>query len=286
MRFVAVDLETANPRMSSICQAGVVVFENGSEVAAEVTLIDPQEYFDPYNVAIHGIDESRVVGAKTFCEVHAWIMGLTKHEIVICHTPFDRVALAQACGLYKLEPLTCKWLDTARVARRAWPKYAACGYGLSNLARDFGIEFQHHNALDDARTAGLILLRAIQEIGLDLDGWMHRVRFPLSGESHSVSIRREGQPEGPLTGQVIVFTGSLEVPRREAADMAHAAGCGVEAGVTRHTTLLVVGDQDVARLGGKTKSAKHLKAELLISQGQRLRILQESDFMALVRIAS
>jgi DNA polymerase III epsilon subunit-like protein len=27
MRFISVDLETANPRMSSICQIGVVTFD-------------------------------------------------------------------------------------------------------------------------------------------------------------------------------------------------------------------------------------------------------------------
>lgn len=29
MRFIAVDLETSNPRMSSICQIGIVTFEDG-----------------------------------------------------------------------------------------------------------------------------------------------------------------------------------------------------------------------------------------------------------------
>lgn len=62
MRFISVDLETANPRMSSICQIGVVTFENGKEVDAEVRLVDPQDYFDPYNVAIHGITENQVRG--------------------------------------------------------------------------------------------------------------------------------------------------------------------------------------------------------------------------------
>jgi DNA polymerase III subunit epsilon len=55
MRFVVVDLETANPQMSSICAIGIVTFENGKEVDAEMLLVNPQDYFDPYNVAIHGI---------------------------------------------------------------------------------------------------------------------------------------------------------------------------------------------------------------------------------------
>jgi DNA polymerase-3 subunit epsilon len=65
-----------------------------------------------------------------------------------------------------------------------------------------------------------------------------------------------------------------------AADRAHALGAAVEAGVTKHTTLLVVGDQDLSKLAGHTKSSKHRKAEELIAIGRPIRILAESDFMA------
>lgn len=69
MRFIAVDLETANPRMSSICQIGIVAFEDGREVGADVRLVDPRDYFDPYNVAIHGITAEEVRGAPAFSDL-------------------------------------------------------------------------------------------------------------------------------------------------------------------------------------------------------------------------
>jgi len=47
-------------------------------------------------------------------------------------------------------------------------------------------------------------------------------------------------------------------------------------------TVLVVGDQDLLRTGGKPKSSKHLKAEGLAAKGQPIRFLAETDFMALV----
>ena len=52
-----------------------------------------------------------------------------------------------------------------------------------------------------------------------------------------------------------MFTGALGVPRREAADMAAAAGCDVAANVTNKTTLLVVGTQDKSKLKGYEKSS-------------------------------
>ena len=268
--------------MSSICQIGVVTFEDGKEVDAQVRLVDPQDYFDPYNVAIHGITEDQVRGAPQFTDLHAWLCSQTTGQVVACHTHFDRVALAQACGRHALEPLPCNWLDTARVARRAWSQFSQSGYGLANLAQHFGISFNHHDALDDARTAGLILLRAIEETGFDPVEWIKRCNNSVSPGS-GANIRRNGDGDGPLLGESIVFTGALQIPRRDAADMAHEAGAAVEPNVTKATTLLVVGDQDIEKLNGHDKSGKHRKAEKLIEEGQPLRILGEADFMSMCR---
>jgi DNA polymerase-3 subunit epsilon len=79
-----------------------------------------------------------------------------------------------------------------------------------------------------------------------------------------------------------VFTGSLSISRPEAADAAAAAGCSVDSGVTRHTTMLVVGGQNLQRRTGHKKSSKHLIAEQFIARGQAIRILGEIDFLRLV----
>lgn len=79
----------------------------------------------------------------------------------------------------------------------------------------------------------------------------------------------------------MVFTGALLKPRRQASDPAHETGAAVEPGVTKSTTLLVVGDQDLDKLAGKEKSSKHRKAEALIAKGQPIRILGEADFMSM-----
>lgn len=281
MRFIAVDVETANPNMASICQIGLVEFEDGAEVGSESVLVDPLSWFDPVNVQIHGIDEEAVRGAKVFRDLHGWLHDRTADQIVVCHTHFDRVALAQACGACARPILTCRWLDSALVTKRAWPQFAQRGYGLANVAQHCGIEFQHHDALSDARTAGLIMLRAVQDTGRDLAEWLLQIRRPLGGGE---AIRRSGDGDGALVGEAVVFTGALQMPRREAADRAAEAGADVLPGVTRHTTMLVVGDQDIAKLAGREKSSKHRKAEALMAEGLPIRIIGETDFMALSSI--
>jgi len=97
-------------------------------------------------------------------------------------------------------------------------------------------------------------------------------------------VRRDGTDGTPF-GEVLVFTGTLSMPRRMAADAATDAGCPVVGGVTKHTTLLVVGDEDVRRLAGHDKSSKHRKAEELIAKGQPMRIPGESDFRRVVLLS-
>jgi DNA polymerase-3 subunit epsilon len=97
-------------------------------------------------------------------------------------------------------------------------------------------------------------------------------------------VTKVGNPNGPLAGEVIVFTGALLMPRREAAELAAQNGCAVADAVTKKTSVLVVGDQDIRRLAGHEKSSKHRKAEQLLAEGHPLRILGEADFLALLNI--
>jgi DNA polymerase-3 subunit epsilon len=179
----------------------------------------------------------------------------------------------------------CSWLDSARVARRAWAdKFAKKGYGLANVCMHLNYNFGHHDALEDAKAAGHIMLCAAKETGVPVSEWMKKACSSIQADSRKIA--REGIPGGDLSGEVLVFTGALQMPRREAADMAASAGCSVASGVNRKTTLLVVGDQDIRVLTGEEKSSKHRKAEELITNGQNIRIICESDFIGLTRISN
>lgn len=283
MEFVAIDVETANADMSSICQLGLAYFRDGELVDEWATYVDPEDYFDAINVYIHGIDADVVRGAPTLPQVVSPLMQWLDGRVAVCHTHFDRVSMQQAYTKYGLQAPHCTWLDSARVSRRTWSECSHSGYGLHDVCQIIGYEFRHHDALEDAKAAGRIMLAAIDATGLSVEDWLLRVERPINPDSTSRDpVVRSGNPEGDLYGEVLVFTGALQIPRREAADMAAAVGCDVADGVTKKTTLLVVGDQDVRKLAGHEKSSKHRKAEELISAGRSIRILRESDFKELV----
>lgn len=287
MDFVAIDVETANADLSSICQVGVAKFVEGQLVEQWSSLVDPEDYFDPVNISIHGIGPEMVRSQPTLPDIDEKLDAFLENTVSVCHTHFDRIALSRAYLKYGLRPITTYWLDSARVARRTWKDLAWSGYGLANVCSKIGYEFKHHDALEDAKAAGYVLLAAMQESQQDLEMWKCRVNQPIdpSRTSRGTAILRDGNPEGDFYGEIIVFTGALDLPRTEAADLAAGVGCQVESNVTKKTTILVVGDQDISKLGGHEKSAKHRKAEQLAAEGFPVRIVRETDFKALVESA-
>jgi DNA polymerase III epsilon subunit-like protein len=170
--FLAVDVETANSDMASICSIGLVYFKDSQPVRRLTILVNPKDRFDAINVSIHGIRPEHVANAPTMCEAMPVVASALATAVVVHHTHFDRTALCQAAAKHGFPEPTCRWLDSARVARRAWERFARRGYGLADLAAEFEIEFKHHDACEDARAAGLVLLKAMEATGLSIDEWV------------------------------------------------------------------------------------------------------------------
>lgn len=174
--FVSIDVETANNDPASICQIGMARFENGELVQTYNELINPETHFNSANINVHGIMPEQVKRAPRFFEVfdelHSWL----SNGIVTSHTYFDKSAIYGAIKANLCPEHTYSWLDATLVIRRTWPQYSKRGFGLGNLAKDFEIEFQHHDAYEDARASGLILCRALNDSGKSLEEWYQSIR--------------------------------------------------------------------------------------------------------------
>ncbi|MEN2787937.1 exonuclease domain-containing protein [Sphingomonas qilianensis] len=231
--FVVIDVETACARSSSICQIGIVGFAGGREVFAYETLVDPRDDFHAFNTQIHGIAAHHVVGQPCFGEVHALVDRHLAGQTTVAHSYFDKGALAAACRVYDRPAIATTWLDSVRVAKRAWPDLP--NHKLGNLARYLGISHQHHDALSDARAAGWVVVKAIDHTGLSLQEWLAPPR------KAGVAPRAAGH--GALSGERVVIVGE---PRD--GPLAHrlaAIGARIMTAVGSTTTLLVIaGDPD------------------------------------------
>ncbi len=171
--FSAIDVETANADPASICQIGIVHVRDGVIHDEWTTLLNPEAPFRDLNIAIHQITEEEVRHSPTLPDVHKELIQQLAGVILVSHTTFDRSALDGAMRKYGLTPLRVRWLDSAAVARRAWSlKRSSGGWSLAAIAQRLGVKFQHHVAVEDARVAAEIVLRACQETGRDLEEWL------------------------------------------------------------------------------------------------------------------
>lgn len=288
MNFVALDVETANSDPKSICQIGVAVFKDGELVESWGALINPQTYFDWMNIQIHGISEEDVKEAPLLHQVKEKLDQLIGDSIVGIYSSFDKVALER-----NFSQVDYQWLDIAKVVRRTWEQVAYSGYGLGNVCRINDIEIvKHHDAVADAIAAGQVLVAALNAKQITLEDCQSLVQRKIStlisqgkmaeGVNPTNVIIDGGNPDGDWFGDVLCFTGELRMPRIEASILASQLGFDVGKGVTKKTNYLVKGQQDLAKLNGKTMSSKEEKALSLIKKEQDIVVISEDDFFYMI----
>ncbi len=265
--FVVIDVETACSRVSSICQIGIVGFRAGLVAFEYETLIDPRDHFSGFNTRIHGISAEHVVGRPCFADIHGIVHGHLHGRITVAHSYFDKGALAAACRVHDREAVDTTWLDSVRVARRAWPDLPS--HKLNVVSRHLGIPLKHHDALSDARAAGMIVVRAIEHTGMPLAQWLAPTARPRIGAAPPPA------PAGPLKGERVAILGqSRDGPL--ACRIAASGGRVVAAVGSTTTILVVIGDEP---FGYVRYDAQYRRAEEMRRAGGAIRIVSARRIM-------
>lgn len=158
--FTAIDFETATSYHP--CSVGIVTVEEGIIVDEFVTLIQPpNNFYNPYNIQVHGIYPRDTANAKTFVEVFPEIEKRLKNRVVVAHNEsFDRNVLSKTMALHGLNyedlNIGSRWECTVKIYKAKGFKPAK----LSDCCRIMNIALDHHEALSDARAcAELYLLK-------------------------------------------------------------------------------------------------------------------------------
>jgi DNA polymerase-3 subunit epsilon len=263
--FVVIDVETACSRVSSICQVGIVGFRDGAITFEYEALIDPRDHFSGFNTRIHGISAQHVLGQPCFADVHGIIDGHLGGRITVAHSYFDKGALAAACRVHDRAVVDTTWLDSVRVAKRAWPELSS--HKLNVVAGHLGIPLKHHDALSDARAAGMIVVRAIEHLNMPLAQWVVPTARQRVGPAPLPSAT------GPLRGERVAILGQVRT-----GPLAHriaANGGRVVSAVGSTTTILVVvGDDPSAYV---RYDPQYRKAEAIRRSGGTIRIVSERE---------
>ena len=156
--FTAIDFETATAYHP--CSVGIVTVEEGIIVDEFVTLIQPpNNFYNPFNIQVHGIYPRDTANAKTFVEVFPEIERRLNNRVVVAHNEsFDRNVLSKTMVLHGLNyedlNIGSRWECTVKIYKAKGFKPAK----LSDCCRIMNIALEHHEALSDARACAKLYL--------------------------------------------------------------------------------------------------------------------------------
>ena len=164
--FIAIDFETATENPNSAVSIGLVKYRDFKCVDSFYSLIRPPIlYIRPDFTNIHGLTVDDVKDAPDF--EYIWdkkISGFMEVLPLAAHyAPFDMGVLKAVLKWHKLPVPKLPYFCSCTLARRTWPGLKS--YALTALAKKFKIEYNAHNALDDAMTCGKLVQLSAQKFG-------------------------------------------------------------------------------------------------------------------------
>ena len=259
MNLISIDVETANIFKDSICQIGWAKVEEGVIVQVDSMLINPCQSFDKFNEELHGITAEVVSEAPTFPEVKEGFRRMMNSVPVLSYGLFDRWAFELADNGDHATHFVDRvpWVNAQRIVRRAWPEDFRKKYNLTLVAETLGLPLKAHDAASDAEVVARAVILAADKLSMNFEELIERAYQRMTpARENGGQIRISGGEHGPLAGEVVVFTGALDVPRAEAAALANGRSAAIKLNVTKKTTILVVGVQDASKIVSD-KSKKH-----------------------------
>lgn len=167
MNFTAIDFETATSSRNSACSVALVEVKDDKLVDSYYALIRPPALrFNPFNIHIHGIHPEDVADASDFAGIWPELAKRLAGRIVVAHNAqFDMSVLKASLREAGLRPPAFSHCCTVSLARHAWPHLM--NHKLDTVGKYLHIQFQHHNALDDARTCAAIPMAAGREMAAE-----------------------------------------------------------------------------------------------------------------------
>jgi DNA polymerase-3 subunit epsilon len=159
--FAAIDFETANECLSSVCSVGVVVVRNGIIEEKYYSLIQPEpNYYNYRNVMVHGINQEDTENERVFPYVWREIESIIEGLPLIAHNKrFDEGCLKSVFRTYCMDYPEYQFLCTLSASRKVFGKELP-NHKLSTVSRHCGFYLQnHHNALSDAEACAAIALK-------------------------------------------------------------------------------------------------------------------------------
>ena len=160
--FAAIDFETANEQLSSVCSVGIVIVRNGIITDRFYSLIQPEpDHYNYSNTQVHGLSYEDTINAEVFPKVWKEIELLIDGLPLVAHNKgFDEACLKAVFKTYQMDYPDYIFYCTLAASRRQL-KYLP-NHQLHTVAEDCGyILTDHHNALADAEACAEIAMQLL-----------------------------------------------------------------------------------------------------------------------------
>lgn len=148
--YIVLDLETPNRRNNSMSSIGIVVVEDGEVVDELYSLINPETYFDSFNISFTGIHPEDVVDAPTFPEYWDEIKDMVCSNIIVGQNiTFDLNVISKSLTRYKMPIPPFEYYCTLSSCKRNLNLPSnSLSYIVSNVLKT---SYDAHNAMADAQ---------------------------------------------------------------------------------------------------------------------------------------
>lgn len=300
---VVIDFETANERRGSPCAVGYAVISGLSVTECASFLIRPPEMrFVGFNVSLHGITAAMCEHAPSWPEALGRLSRIIGDALVLAHySPFDIGVIRDSCADTATVCPELRFACTRQLARMVWPGQAS--YCLPDIAAVAGVKLtNHHDAAADALAAAEVAINAARSLGCSsipevythvgfyagtLQGGIYTRSTMPSLDHRLPRLPSEGvtfDEHHPYYGHILVFTGGMmSMTRRDAQQAVVDVGGRPMTSVGKKADYVVVGGEFHGLVAGHQFSQKLEKAMALRAAGQELELLNEVEFLALLR---
>lgn len=246
------------------------------------SVVNPEEPIFDYGIpAEFGITAEEMETAPSYPDMYEKISSILTGKTVFHHTASSLIALRALSERYSLALPEATYVNSERIVRRVWPEYSKRGYGIRSMRQFLNCP----QSLSDAEATQTLLEKAAEKADTDIAGLIDIARKPYprrKGRDPHLQYL-EGNPDGPLSGETIVFTGSLDRPRTELRDLVVELGCTFADTLNKNTTILVVGNYNNPTVLTTGKSGKLAKAEKYNREGKTtIEIISSDSFYQMI----
>lgn len=272
--YVVIDIESTGLQFQfdEIIEIGIARVRNNIVVETYSQLIKPIQEINGFITSFTGITNDMVKNMPSILDVKDSVLEFIGDDIILGHnTAFDLAFLNFRFNT----KISNQYMDTLQFARKVFPNLK--NHKLTTLVKNFNLSKNEHRALADCISTKQ-LYDLIKKIMAEKNFKIETL-WSTGKVKNIVSNNTVFDEDGPFYERHMVFSGTLEkMTKSEAEQLVVDVGAILDNSVTKKTNILILGSTEQNSILKGKKSAKQIKAEKYIQEGQDLEIIDQFTF--------